>query len=84
MEAVKALAAERGVSLGIHRSIAEFISKVHEEHPEWELRDAFRHAENLRVNSYEDHLPEDYAFESGEAIRRAIDLLLRKAERAAP
>lgn len=79
VEAVKALAAEEGVGLGTHRSIAEFVSKIHREHPEWGLRDAFRHAESLHANSYEDHLPEDYVSESEEVVKRAMDLMLRGA-----
>lgn len=77
VEAVKALAAERGISLGTHRSIAEFISKLNEEHPEWRLREVFRHAESLHVNFYEDHLPEDYIIESKKVIEEAIKVMLQ-------
>jgi len=80
LEAVKAVAAERGMSLGTHRSIAEFVSKLHEEHPERKLRDAFRHAESLHVNFYEDHLPGDYVIESRKVVEKAISLILQEAE----
>lgn len=76
VEAVKAIASDRGISLGTHRSIAEFISKLHKEHPEWRLRDVFRHAESLHVNFYEDHLPEDYVIESKRIVETAIKKML--------
>ena len=78
VEAVKALVAERGVSLGTHRSIAKFVSMLNAENPEWRLRDAFRHAESLHVNFYEDHLPEDYVAESKGVIEEAIRSMLQK------
>lgn len=76
VEAVKVVAADRGMSLGTHRSIAEFVSKLDKDHPEWMLRNVFRHAESLHTNFYEDHLPEDYVVESKEVILRAISKLL--------
>jgi HEPN domain-containing protein len=76
VEAVKAVAAERNITLGTHRSIAEFVSKIHEEHPEWRLRDVFRHAESLHLNFYEDHLPGDYILESMGVVENAIRKML--------
>jgi len=78
VEAVKALALERGLSLGTHRSIAEFVSKLNEEHPEWRLKDVFRHAESLHTNFYEDHLPEDYVIESKKVIEETLKLMLKE------
>ena len=77
VEAVKAVASDRGISLGTHRSIAEFVAKLSEEHPKWRLRDAFRHAESLHINFYEDHLPEDYIIESKKVIEEAIKIMLQ-------
>ena len=79
VEAVKAVAAERGVKLGTHRSIAEFVSKIHEEQPKWGLRNVFRHAESLHINFYEDHLPEDYVLESKGIIERTVKEMLKKS-----
>lgn len=73
VEMVKAVAARRGTALGTHRSIAEFIAALHRERPEWRLKEAFRHAESLHVNFYEDHLPEDYVRESGQVVRKAVE-----------
>lgn len=77
VEALKALAAERGISLGTHRSIALFVAELDKEYPDLRLREVFRHAESLHVNFYEDHLPEDYVVESKRVISRDIEQLLR-------
>ncbi len=74
-EMVKAVTARRGTPLGTHRSVAEFVSVLHREHPGWRLMDAFKHAESLHVNFYEDHLPADHVRESGKAVRKAVENL---------
>jgi len=79
VEAIKAVASERGISLGTHRSIAEFVLKLDREYPDLKLREVFRHAESLHINFYEDHLPEDYVIESKQVIFRAIEELLRRS-----
>jgi HEPN domain-containing protein len=56
-EAIKAVAAKRGKDLGTHRSIGEFVTKLHKEHPDWNLIDSFNYASSLHVNFYEDHMP---------------------------
>ncbi|MCP8321470.1 MAG: PaREP1 family protein [archaeon] len=78
VEAVKALASEKGIKLGTHRSIAEFVTKLHKEHREWDLMSAFAHAERLHVNFYEDHLPEDHVVESKKVIEDALKLMLKE------
>ncbi len=78
VEALKAIASERGISLGTHRSIAIFVTELDKEYPDLKLREVFRHAESLHVNFYEDHLPEDYVIESKQVILRAIEQLLAR------
>jgi len=73
VEAVKAVAASRGLVLGTHRGIAEFVSRLHKEHPEWKLIDAFAHAERLHINFYEDHLPGDQVEESRRVVEEAVN-----------
>ncbi|MBO3839740.1 MAG: PaREP1 family protein [Thermoproteota archaeon] len=80
VEAIKALASERGISLGTHRSIAMFVAELDKEYPDLRLREVFRHAESLHVNFYEDHLPEDYVVESKQVISKAIEQLLRRKQ----
>lgn len=80
VEAVKAVAVEQGISLGTHRSIAEFISKLHRERPEWNLMNAFKHAESLHVNFYENHLSEDHIIESKKVLEESIRLMLEAAK----
>jgi hypothetical protein len=80
VEAVKAVASGRGVKLGTHRSIAEFVAELDKEYPDLKLREVFRHAESLHVNFYEDHLPEDYVIESKQIISKAVEQLLHREQ----
>ena len=59
-EIVKAVAAKRGVELGTHASLWDYVSKLNAEHPDWSLRRDFSYMGNLHQNFYEDWLPEDY------------------------
>lgn len=74
-EIVKAVAAKRGVSLGTHRSIGEFVDRLHREHPDWHLREPFAYANSLHTNFYEDWLTEDFVIEAAEKIRQFIHKL---------
>ncbi len=75
VDAIKAVAEKRGKMLGTHRSIAEFVLTLERELPELELHDAFRHAEGLHTNFFEDHLPEESVRLSAQAVRKAIERL---------
>src|SRR5437879_5146941 len=66
-EMVKAIAASRGVELGTHVSLWEFVSKLNKEHREWNLLDQFSYAGNLHTNFYEGWLTEDY-------VRRGLEV----------
>lgn len=57
---VKAVASKRGVELGAHASLWEYVSKLDVEHPDWSLRRDFSYMGNLHQNFYEDWLPEEY------------------------
>jgi hypothetical protein len=59
-EIVKAVAARRGVELGTHASLWDYVSKLESEHPDWSLRRDFSCMGNLHQNFYEDWLPEAY------------------------
>jgi len=74
-EIVKAVAAKRGVSLGTHRSIGEFVDKLHREYPDWHLREAFAYANSLHTNFYENWLTEEFVIEATEKIRQFIHKL---------
>jgi HEPN domain-containing protein len=80
VEAVKAVASERGIKLGTHRSIAEFVAELDKEYPDLKLREVFRHAKSLHINFYEDHLPEDYVIESKQIISKAVEQLLHREQ----
>ncbi len=78
VDAVKAVAESRTQMLGTHRSIAQFVLKFDKEFPELRLHDAFRHAEALHANFFEDQLPEESVRLSADVIREAIEKLRSK------
>ena len=57
---MKAVGAKRGVDLGTHASLWEYVSKLDKENPNWNLRRDFAYAGNLHQNFYEDWLPKEY------------------------
>ena len=75
-EIVKAVAAKRGVELGTHASLWDYVSKLNSEHPEWNLRRDFSYMGNLHQNFYEDWLPEAYV-KDGLEIAKAFVKELR-------
>lgn len=74
-EIVKAVAAERGEELGTHRSIGEFITKLHKEHPEWSLIMAFNFANSLHTNFYENYLPKEHVETGATVVREFVSKL---------
>ncbi len=59
-EMVKAVASKRGVELGTHASLWDYVGKLDRENPGLGLIDLFSYAGNLHVNFYEDMLPPAY------------------------
>ena len=78
VDAVKPVAESRGQMLGTHRSVAQFILMLNKEYPELRLHDAFRHAEGLHTNFFEDQLPEESVLLSADVVRQAIERLRLK------
>ena len=78
VDAIKAVAEGRSQKLGTHRSIAQFVLTLEKEYPELRLHDAFRHAEGLHTNFFEDQLPEESVRLSAEVVRGAIERLRSK------
>jgi len=76
-EMIKAVAATHGTTLGSHRSLAEYVERLHREHPELDLARAFDAAEGLHMNFYEDHLPEATIRRRAEAVRDFIKKMER-------
>ncbi len=52
-EILKAVAAKRGMEIGTHASLWEYLSKLTEEHPDWGLTELFAMASALHTNFYE-------------------------------
>lgn len=77
---IKAVAANRGVVLGTHRSISDYVTKLHKEHPEWRLPDKFAHANSLHINFYEDWLSPELVQEGSTAVRDLVVHLRRLLE----
>ncbi len=71
-EIVKAVAAKRGIELGTHGSLWEYVSKLDAEHPKWKLRRDFSYAGNLHQNFYEAWLPEAYVTEGLDIIKEFV------------
>lgn len=69
-EMVKAVAARRGIELRVHRSISEFVSRLHKENPRLGLAEDFHIANNLHTNFYEDWLDSEMILVGAEAVRR--------------
>ncbi|TLX98606.1 MAG: hypothetical protein E6K96_00120 [Thaumarchaeota archaeon] len=75
-EMVKAVAARKGIELGTHPSLWDFVSQLDKEHPELMLKKDFSYAGNLHQNFYEDWLGRDY-IEEGLAIMKSFVEKLR-------
>jgi len=74
-EIVKAVASKRGVNLGTHRNIGEFVDLLQHENPQWGLRDAFAYANSLHTNFYEDWLTEEFVLDAAGRIRDFVTKL---------
>lgn len=76
-EIIKAVAAKRGISLGTHRSLGNFIIKLDKEYPRLSLINDFSIANNLHINFYEDWMPPEIVEKNAEVARSFV----RKMER---
>lgn len=74
-EVIKAVAAKRGKQLGTHRSVGEFVTKLHKEHPDWNLIDSFHIANSLHMNFYEDHLPPEHVIRGEKVVKEFVKRL---------
>jgi len=74
-EVIKAVAAKRDKQLGTHRSIGEFVTTLHKEHPDWNLIDSFNFANSLHVNFYEDHLPLEHVLRGEKIVKEFVKRL---------
>lgn len=75
VQMIKIIAARRGLQLGSHRSIAEFIFKLSHEHPELNLSPLYSMANNLHMNFYEDNMPPAMVKEYASAVEELIEKL---------
>jgi hypothetical protein len=69
---IKTVAAERGIKLGEHRSIIEFVEELSKEHPDLNLADALAKAKCLHTNFYEDDLPHEVVASYVNTVKKAI------------
>lgn len=74
-EAIKAVAAKKGVALGSHRSLGEYTEKLHREHPDWNLPRLFNAANSLHMNFYEDWLPPGIVKDGAQAVAELVQKL---------
>jgi len=71
-EAVKAVAAVKGIELRGHRDLWEFVTELDKGRPEWDLLNLFQAANSLHMNFYENWL-------TPEAVARGANLLVTRA-----
>lgn len=74
-QAIKAVAAKRRLKIMRHRSISDFVYKLHEEFPEQRFWELYRAASELHTNFYEEHLPPNGVVENAKAVEELIDKL---------
>jgi len=67
-QAVKAVAAKRGIDLRSHGELWKFITTLSKEHPNWNLLNMFHTANSLHINFYEGWL-------TAEAVTNGIDTI---------
>ena len=68
VEIINAVAAKRGVELGTHRSIGEYVSKLSKEQPSSNLIQGFSVASALHTNFYENHMPANHVKANAEFV----------------
>lgn len=73
---IKLVAAKEGVELGEHKALWVFVSELDRKHPDQDLWSLFEKARLLRMNFYEDEIPE----ERSEGIRRSITRIHQTVE----
>lgn len=71
-EIIKAVAAKRGILLGTHRSLGEFLSDLDGARPEWHLLRDFNAANSLHMNFSEDWLPPKVVLDGANAVRDLV------------
>jgi hypothetical protein len=74
-EVIKAVAAKRGMALGSHRSLGEYIERLQREHPSWNLARLFNAANSLHMNFYEDWLPPEIVRDGARAVTELVQKL---------
>ena len=74
-EAVKTVAAAKGVKLLSHRDLWEFTTKLDKEHPGMDLLNLFHIANSLHTNFYENWLTPEAVKRGSEAIREFTEKL---------
>jgi len=80
-EAVKAVAAARGVELLSHRDLWEFTTKLDKEHPEMNLLNLFHIANSLHTNFYENWLTPEALKKGSEAVHEFVEKLRKVTSR---
>jgi hypothetical protein len=76
-QAVKAVAAFKGVELRSHRDVGDYVRVLSRNMRDPALREAFTAANSLHQNFYESGLTREIVLDHGERIRPAIGRLLR-------
>lgn len=75
VQMIKVIAAKRGLQLGTHRNVSDFMSVLDDEYPELNLWPLYARANNLHMNFYEEHLPPEKMKEESDAVKELIEKL---------
>jgi hypothetical protein len=75
VQMIKVIGAKRGLELGTHRSISDFVATLDEQYPELKLWALYQSANILHMNFYEDIIPPAKVRENSEAVKELIEKL---------
>ncbi|MGQ9468353.1 MAG: PaREP1 family protein [Nitrososphaerales archaeon] len=75
-QAVKAVAAKRGVIIRSHERLCDFVERLDQDYPEWHLAEGFSIASALHTNFYEGRMPPRIVERNAGAVREFIERLV--------
>jgi len=75
-QAVKAVAAKKGVAIRSHERLWDFVEKLDQDYPEWRLAQVFSFASALHTNFYEGWMPPGVVERNASAVRELIGRLV--------
>jgi len=75
-QAVKAVAAKRGMIIRSHERLWDFVERLDQDYPEWRLAEKFSVASALHTNFYEGWMPPRIVERNAGAVRELVERLV--------